>query len=248
MNKCSVLFHPSGFVIKSACVFQFIAATLVLANARPEPPTGYRYPVPAPAFTAGNLGGGLSGGSIISAGGNLGGFSSGGISSGGIATGGIGFGGISSGGYSGGGIGLGGISGGSIGGNLGGVSLSQSSGSLGVTSGLGGGLNLAGGFGDAGGVQVHKHVYVHVAPEDPEEVRQAALIQSAPRQKHYKIIFIKAPSYSAQQQQIIAQQAAQKEEKTLVYVLVKKPESPADITIPAPAAVQPSKPEVYFIR
>lgn len=40
----------------------------------------------------------------------------------------------------------------------------------------------------------------------------------------------------------------QNEEKTLVYVLVKKPEEAPEITIPTPAPTQPAKPEVYFIR
>lgn len=40
----------------------------------------------------------------------------------------------------------------------------------------------------------------------------------------------------------------QTEEKTLVYVLVKKPDDQPDIVIPTPAPTQPSKPEVYFIR
>lgn len=70
---------------------------------------------------------------------------------------------------------------------------------------------------------------------------------SAPR-KHYKIIFIKAPSAPSITQQI-AQAQAQSQEKTLIYVLVKKPE---DITIgsgPSAAPALPvSKPEVYFIK
>lgn len=41
---------------------------------------------------------------------------------------------------------------------------------------------------------------------------------------------------------------AQNEEKTLVYVLVKKPDDIADITLPTAAPTAPSKPEVYFIR
>lgn len=40
----------------------------------------------------------------------------------------------------------------------------------------------------------------------------------------------------------------QNEEKTLVYVLVKKPEEQPEIVIPTQAPTQPSKPEVYFIK
>lgn len=66
-------------------------------------------------------------------------------------------------------------------------------------------------------------------------------------QKHYKIIFIKAPSPPAYQAPIIPV-APQNEEKTLVYVLVKKPEEQQEIIIPQAAPTQPSKPEVYFIK
>lgn len=42
--------------------------------------------------------------------------------------------------------------------------------------------------------------------------------------------------------------APQNEEKTLIYVLSKRPEEPADIVIPSPPSTPPSKPEVYFIK
>lgn len=38
------------------------------------------------------------------------------------------------------------------------------------------------------------------------------------------------------------------EEKTLVYVLIKKPDEIPAIMLPKAASTQPSKPEVYFIR
>lgn len=91
---------------------------------------------------------------------------------------------------------------------------------------------------------------VHVPPPEHEELGASHSVGPyvAPQQKHYKIIFIKAPSqpsYSRVQQQI----AAQNEEKTLVYVLVKKPDTIEDIqkSIPQPTHI-PSKPEVYFIK
>jgi hypothetical protein len=43
-------------------------------------------------------------------------------------------------------------------------------------------------------------------------------------------------------------QFAQDEQKTLIYVLVKKPEEAPEINIPAPVTTVSSKPEVYFIR
>lgn len=102
---------------------------------------------------------------------------------------------------------------------------------------------------------VHKHIYVHVPPPDPEDEipAQSQLAPSTIPQKHYKIIFIKAPSAApspVQQQQQIAL-ASQNQEKTIVYVLVKKPDQDHNelaasnqIGISAPA----NKPEVYFIK
>lgn len=68
-----------------------------------------------------------------------------------------------------------------------------------------------------------------------------------PPQKHYKIVFIKAPTPPAPTAPVIPL-IPQNEEKTLVYVLVKKPEEQPEIVIPTQAPTQPSKPEVYFIK
>lgn len=72
-------------------------------------------------------------------------------------------------------------------------------------------------------------------------------IQVPPPQKHYKIVFIKAPTPPAPTAPVIPV-FPQNEEKTLVYVLVKKPDEQPEIIIPTPAPTQPSKPEVYFIK
>ena len=68
-----------------------------------------------------------------------------------------------------------------------------------------------------------------------------------PPQKHYKIVFIKAPTPPAPTAPVIPV-IPQNEEKTLVYVLVKKPEEQPEIVIPTQPPTQPSKPEVYFIK
>lgn len=60
-------------------------------------------------------------------------------------------------------------------------------------------------------------------------------------------MIITAPSPPSYQAPIIPVQP-QNEEKTLVYVLVKKPEEQQEIVIPTAAPTQPSKPEVYFIK
>ncbi|XP_011560910.3 extensin [Plutella xylostella] len=94
---------------------------------------------------------------------------------------------------------------------------------------------------------VHKHVYVHVPPPDNELPRPPKQVYVPPPQKHYKIVFIKAPTPPTPTAPVIPVQP-QDEQKTLIYVLVKKPEEQPDLVIPTPAPTQPAKPEVYFIR
>lgn len=63
---------------------------------------------------------------------------------------------------------------------------------------------------------VQKHIYVHVPPHDEEEEAQPhPVAPAAPAQKHYKIIFIKAPSGPSAAQQL-PPPVPQAEEKTLV--------------------------------
>uniref|UniRef100_A0A182N0R4 DUF243 domain-containing protein n=1 Tax=Anopheles dirus TaxID=7168 RepID=A0A182N0R4_9DIPT len=207
--------------------FVLLSCCLVLASARPE--AGYSYNRPS---TGGSHGGGGGGGGYSSGGGS---FTSGG------------------GGYSGGySSGAGASFGGSAGG-FGGSSFSSSGASSfgGGVSSFGGGHGGSFGGGSFGGGSqqaiIQKHIYVHVPPPEPEEVRVQRPIQLAAPQKHYKIIFIKAPSAPSYQAPQIPIQP-QNEEKTLVYVLVKKPDEQQDIVIPTPAPTQPSKPEVYFIK
>ncbi|XP_016950870.1 uncharacterized protein LOC108025116 [Drosophila biarmipes] len=98
--------------------------------------------------------------------------------------------------------------------------------------------------------KVHKHIYVHVPPKDFEEedaIQTRVHHQQGPKQKHYKIVFIKAPSAPAIRQPVVPP-PPQNEEKTLIYVLHKKPEQEQDIVIPTPPPTKPSKPEVYFIK
>ncbi|XP_053953160.1 uncharacterized protein LOC128859989 [Anastrepha ludens] len=97
---------------------------------------------------------------------------------------------------------------------------------------------------------VHKHVYVHVPPKDFEEedvIETRVRHAPAAKQKHYKIVFIKAPAPPAIRPPVVPP-APQNEEKTLIYVLHKKPEAVKDIVIPAAEPTKPSKPEVYFIK
>lgn len=97
---------------------------------------------------------------------------------------------------------------------------------------------------------IHKHVYIHIPPPEPEYGSQDVPIKNAvlPVQKHYRIIFIKAPTMSAPTSVQMPAIQAVTEEKTIVYVLVKKPDDPQIVTAPSPPTTPPSKPEVYFIR
>lgn len=96
---------------------------------------------------------------------------------------------------------------------------------------------------------VHKHVYVHVPPpEAPEYKAPKHVPLPQPPQKHYKIVFIKAPTPPTPTAPQLPPLPQPDEEKTLIYVLVKKPEEAPDVVLPTQAPTQPSKPEVYFIR
>lgn len=95
---------------------------------------------------------------------------------------------------------------------------------------------------------IQKNVYVHIPPPELEEGPDApAPLPVGAPEKNYKIIFIKAPAPKQSQAPIIPPQPP-KEEKTLVYVLVKKPEEAVQPIISTPEPTQPSKPEVFFIR
>lgn len=105
-------------------------------------------------------------------------------------------------------------------------------------------------FTNAGvGENVEKHIYVHVPPDDLEnsEHHQHNLPVPTPK-KHYKIVFIKAPNQQPSTN-IYTHAHQQSEEKTLIYVLVKKPEEPTIHDIEhIQNTYKPSKPEVYFIK
>lgn len=77
--------------------------------------------------------------------------------------------------------------------------------------------------------------------------RNRAPLTTVAPQKHYRIVFIKAPTEAPQRYPTIPLQPPD-EEKTLVYVLVKKPDPPPEIVLPKPVSTVPTKPEVYFIR
>ncbi|KAK4877520.1 hypothetical protein RN001_010026 [Aquatica leii] len=113
----------------------------------------------------------------------------------------------------------------------------------------GAGGSFHGGFDSghgAGVVHDQKHVYFYAAPEEHSSSRlRIHVVPNA--QRNTKIIFVKAPTYGSVTPEVVAPQSLS-EDKTLVYVLVKRPEHGGQITIPAGVGVKASKPEVYFIK
>ncbi|CAG9759507.1 unnamed protein product [Ceutorhynchus assimilis] len=100
----------------------------------------------------------------------------------------------------------------------------------------------------AASASVTKQLYFFEAPHDDDEVVKARYdLPSLPPKKTYKIIFIKAPAYKTQAT-INLPAPPQNDEKTLVYVLVKKPETDAKLQTKNAAPSQPTKPEVFFIK
>jgi len=96
---------------------------------------------------------------------------------------------------------------------------------------------------------VSKDIYVHVPPvEDSEERYPQPPLPVPPPRKHYRIVFIKAPTPSVNKAALRIKQAPV-EEKTIIYVLTKKAD-PLDLqtAIEEAAPKQISKPEVFFIK
>jgi len=93
---------------------------------------------------------------------------------------------------------------------------------------------------------ITKHFYVHAAPEDPEEQAGPRFVQVGRARKNYKVIFIKAPTYGSSQQ--IIPVLPQNEEKTIVYVLSKKPLLNQEVQVPEQPVTEPTKPDVFFIK
>ena len=96
---------------------------------------------------------------------------------------------------------------------------------------------------------IFKHVLVYVAPQEPTVQPKIKKIRPAIQpDKHYNIIFVKAPSQSNRQQQIV-ELPPQPKTKTIVYVLMKNRNNDSNnIKIRRPAPTKPTSPEVYFIR
>ncbi|ODM97721.1 hypothetical protein Ocin01_08955 [Orchesella cincta] len=99
------------------------------------------------------------------------------------------------------------------------------------------------------GPKVFRHISLFIAPQEPGQNNRVRTIQAQGNpDKHINVIFIKAPSQSnSQQTEVILPE--QPEQKTLVYVLVKKPEAAGNnVRIRGPPPTKPPAPAVYFIK
>jgi len=99
---------------------------------------------------------------------------------------------------------------------------------------------------------VTKDIYIHSAPDETEEISSSGpQLDNVPVRKNYRIVFIKAPTQNLKHTAAALKRAqASNEEKTVIYVLSKKP----DITEIqqhlqlSQTESKVHKPEVYFIK
>lgn len=89
--------------------------------------------------------------------------------------------------------------------------------------------------------------YFHAAPEEEEPPQPPTRFLQADPEHRYKIIFVKVPPSVPKVQETL-ELPPQVQEKTVVYVLVKRPDDPKDIVLPIPRPTKPSKPEVFVIK
>lgn len=94
--------------------------------------------------------------------------------------------------------------------------------------------------------KIYKHVYIHTPPVEDEVEQQPRVIHpnQGKQDTHYQIIFVKAPTPTQRPVEVVL--PSPQERKTLVYVLVKKPEK-SEIKFRAPAPTTPPKPEVVSL-
>ncbi|CAH1170114.1 unnamed protein product [Phaedon cochleariae] len=96
-------------------------------------------------------------------------------------------------------------------------------------------------------IDINRFVYFFKAPPSEKKPIKKPVIKIPPPKKNYKIIFIQAPEPPAPvlpELPVIPKD----EEKTIVYVLNKKPEEQPTVFLPTPKPTKPTSPEVYFIN
>merc|ERR1712002_1383101 len=89
---------------------------------------------------------------------------------------------------------------------------------------------------------VTRNIFVYAAPEQPRPL--PGPVNVPPPKVDYNIVFVRAPEGNAAQDPIIVPPPQQ---RTLVYVLSKKPEDGGQRVIEVPAGPA-SNPEVYFVN
>jgi len=153
-------------------------------------------------------------------------------------TGGGSFGGSSGGGSFGGGSGGGSFGGGSFGGGSGGGG--SGGGSFGGGS-FGGGSGGGGAGGGGGAPEITRNIYLYAAPAQAAgQVAPASL----PRRKvHYNFVFVRTGGALGGAKPLVAPAPQQ---KTLVYVLSKRPSAQNQQVIEVPHT--PTQPEVFFVN
>nr|XP_023011575.1 extensin-like [Leptinotarsa decemlineata] len=96
--------------------------------------------------------------------------------------------------------------------------------------------------------EINKFIYFFKSPADQKKpAPPKPHVKPPPPKKNYKIIFIKAPEAPAPPAppQVLP---PRNDEKTIVYVLSKKPEEQPEVILPTPPSTKPPAPEVYFIN
>merc|ERR1712121_379108 len=109
----------------------------------------------------------------------------------------------------------------------------------GITCGEGEVLNVDG---SCSRPVVTRNIFVYAAPEQPRPL--PGPVNVPPPKVDYNIVFVRAPEGNAAQDPIIVPPPQQ---RTLVYVLSKKPEDGGQRVIEVPAGPA-SNPEVYFVN
>lgn len=98
---------------------------------------------------------------------------------------------------------------------------------------------------------ITKDIYIHSAPEDQEETLIGQPLDNVPVRKNYRIVFIKAPTHNLKLASAALKHAQNaNEEKTVIYVLSKKPDftEVQQQLHQAQGQQKTHKPEVYFIK
>ncbi|XP_055384114.1 uncharacterized protein LOC129613849 [Condylostylus longicornis] len=94
---------------------------------------------------------------------------------------------------------------------------------------------------------VTKQFFIHAAPDEEDEIGADKVIHIGPKQKHYRVVFIKAPHQNVQPGRIKVI-SPEHQEKTVIYVLSKKPNVFDIKTEVQQSHIEPTKPDVFFIK